>query len=328
MQGKDELPLFWAFLLHQLRSLWVLCDDSCQLITIGYAEYCGMVELGHFLPVSLAMMAVFSRLYVLCCRVSSLCSALYNHMVSTFTLTPATLTCDEVKDWEDWIGKLPASLDYDRPLRWQETLVNTSSNQRAIDELNRALQQSREGDDLGEEIAPNQLAASLVYRPTATPPPSMSIPTPSIRSESAPPTTSKHRTDVTKPSSESKHSEKVKVKEKQKHKEVRADKSPDVLSSPIRSDTGLSTPKKKDKPSNRADDDLFALVAKPKHGTDSSGPKHKEDTRKQKDMSYSKHRPGSVPTSSADTKKRKKADPEDAIDELFSLLPSSKKQKH
>lgn len=285
-----------------------------------------MVELSHFMPISLAAMSVFARLYVFCCRILSLCSTTYDHLVSTFKLAPEALTCAEVQEWENWVGALSSTLHYTGPLQWHATLTQTSNNQRAIDELNRALLQANEAsDDLGEEISTNQIPLSLLPPPTTAT--SMAqVPPSSIRSESAPPAmrTSIHRSESKPSSSLSKDSDrkkendkdKTKLKEKHKHK-TSTHPSP----TPAANSTDATSKKKQDKSIG----DLFSLMATDKQPSSSKESKRSDKEHKHKEKHKDKH--GSS-KADGESKKRKKESQDDAIDDLFSLLSPSKKQKH
>jgi hypothetical protein len=262
------------------------------------------------MPLSLSMMAVLSRLHLLCIRFSVIIGSVYNSLSKHFSIDHSVK--DLLKnDWELWTGELNNLLEIPEEVEWQDFVSETDSkNQEAIDSLNRDLERANDTDDLGEAIAMEAddsplISSSLLYNPTASPlKPSSSI----LASKSAPivpkaittnsPSTNSRPMSIPSASKQSlseKHKEKLKEKHKDKKlKEKRKEKSSS---------------------SSSAHSPLAAPSAHEKHKS------HNKDKKRTQDL----------PPAREETKKRKSnsSQIEDEIDDLFGLLtPDTKKSKH
>jgi len=153
--------------------------DAMAIMKLGYDQYCGMVELSHFMPLSLAIMSIFARLYLICTRVAVICATLYNRIFESSQWNEVCEggTCSE--EWDRLTGTFQQSLVVPDEVTWPDTLLSTikDGNQVEIDKLSREIENSKQnGDDLGEEVdvteleqeedATRTISDHLVYKPS------------------------------------------------------------------------------------------------------------------------------------------------------------------
>jgi hypothetical protein len=196
-------------------------------------------------------------------------------------------------------------------LNWQEEEHPASKNQKALDDLNRALHTTSD-DDLGEELEfSSEIPQSLVYiPPTSTP----------AKKQDSTPKVARAEPVASTPTPKSK------IDEVRMTKKPAAPGPPPVFKTPNPTDLKEKhkdkyKDKKKNKASSRPEStDLFDLLS-PASRT-SQPPQHKEKKDKRK-ADYLKE----TSSSSEGSKKRKKPTDEDEIDDLFNLLSAPKKPK-
>lgn len=295
--------------------------SSCEFILKAYEQIVAMVELAHFLPISLALMSIFSRLTLLLSRSAYTCSEAYNRIVQ-FSRIEDLSTLPSIGQWDILVGKLQSSLEGPDQVEWEDSakkMVLDDKNQREIDKLNLQLQRvsgGDENDDFGEEIDDDE---ALVYKPVISTP---STPAPtkkkidiSTHTPSTP--TSSKQIEVKK----SEHVARISTEKDDKMKEKRKEKHKEKLKDSKRDHDGE---KREEKKFSESDDfELMWQSAK----LPSSPEKKKKDKHKQKDRESSKSVNG-VPE---DRKKRKQefSSASSEIDDLFGLLaPNVKKSKH
>lgn len=130
--------------------------------------------MSHWMPISLGMMAVLSRLHLLCTRLAVIAGNVYNLLYKHFQCNENISTILN-NQWTKWIGSLKSELEIPEEVVWQDIpKMEDSKNQQEIDALNRALERTKESDDLGEALQmdeddSNDIASNLIYRPPSTP---------------------------------------------------------------------------------------------------------------------------------------------------------------
>lgn len=268
------------------------------------------------MPISLALMAVFSRLTILISRAAHVCSSAYNAFTDFCDTDPEKLS--EFAQWDVLVGRIERSLEIPDNVQWEalskQMSIKDEENQKEIDKLNLQLQRKAEedDDDLGEE-----LDEALVYRPSPAPIAAKPSTTKQevVKKPSAPPSKSyeksENKASSASSTSTSREEKKERTSEKPKDKSLGKDKPKERL---------------KEKPKSMSDDDEFELLWQAPKDSGHQKKKDKE-SGKHKDKS-SGHK---SEKHSDESKKRKKqvAAASDEIDDLFGLLtPSSKKSKH
>lgn len=285
----------------------------------GYDQYGSTVIMSHLMPISIAVMAVFSRLTLILSRAAYFCASAYNTISQFCNTDPESLPT--IAQWDFFVGPTDRSLTPPDHVQWEDLshqmTVSDDDNRKELDKLNLQLQRKadEDDDDLGEE-----LDEALIYKPapSSSKPTSKPLPTPKP-SPVAPPKVTEKRIESKQSSSsapQSEHKSKDRPKDKLKEKRSDVETKKDVKSGKEAEKTKIKT----------FDDDDFELLWQAPKDSGSQKKKYK-DKHKHKDKP-SGHKDDKH---SEESKKRKKAvaAASDEIDDLFGLLtPNIKKSKH